>query len=233
MLAGSIAFVALGKALVFELLGLHQQWWRYFRLPDLWPLVRALAVASAADGRSSSRSPSRSTTACRARSCLRLPALARPRSAAPGSRGRSLAERPARRRARARARARCSSSAPARAARWSSASCSSTRTSAPARSASSTTTRASAGCAPQGLKVLGTTDEIGAILDRTRARRGRHRDPLGARASCAARSSPPAASATSRCARCRPCSSCCAAASSSPASCARSRSRTCSAATRW
>ena len=47
MLAGSIAFVALGKALVLELFGLHQQWWRYFRLPDLWPLVRALAVASA------------------------------------------------------------------------------------------------------------------------------------------------------------------------------------------
>jgi FlaA1/EpsC-like NDP-sugar epimerase len=47
MLVGSIAFVALGKALVIELFGLHQQWWRYFRLPDLWPLVRALAVASA------------------------------------------------------------------------------------------------------------------------------------------------------------------------------------------
>ncbi len=46
MLVGSIAFVALGKALVIELFGLHQQWWRYFRLPDLWPLLRALAVAS-------------------------------------------------------------------------------------------------------------------------------------------------------------------------------------------
>ena len=47
MLLGSIAFVALGKSLVLELLGQHQQWWRYFRLTDLWPLVRALAVASA------------------------------------------------------------------------------------------------------------------------------------------------------------------------------------------
>jgi FlaA1/EpsC-like NDP-sugar epimerase len=46
MLLGSIAFVALGKALVLELLGLHRQWWRYFRLPDLWPLFRALALAS-------------------------------------------------------------------------------------------------------------------------------------------------------------------------------------------
>ena len=25
--------------------GLHQKWWRYFRLPDLWPLVRAARVA--------------------------------------------------------------------------------------------------------------------------------------------------------------------------------------------
>jgi FlaA1/EpsC-like NDP-sugar epimerase len=47
MLAGSVAFVAIGKSLVIELFGLHQQWWRYFRLPDLWPLIRALAVATA------------------------------------------------------------------------------------------------------------------------------------------------------------------------------------------
>src|SRR5918996_3127867 len=47
MLAGSIVFVAVGKALVLELLGLHQQWWRYFRLHDLWPLLRGIVVASA------------------------------------------------------------------------------------------------------------------------------------------------------------------------------------------
>ena len=47
MLAGSIVFVVLGKSLILELLGQHQQWWRYFRLPDVWPLLRALAVASA------------------------------------------------------------------------------------------------------------------------------------------------------------------------------------------
>ena len=46
MLIGSVAFVALGKALVFDVLGLHKNWWRYFRLPDLWPVVRAAAVAS-------------------------------------------------------------------------------------------------------------------------------------------------------------------------------------------
>ncbi len=50
MLPGSIAFVAIGQAVVFELLGQHQKWWRYFRLPDLWPLVRAIAVAVGADG---------------------------------------------------------------------------------------------------------------------------------------------------------------------------------------
>jgi FlaA1/EpsC-like NDP-sugar epimerase len=46
MLAGTVAFVALGKAIVFSVLGLNQKWWRYFQLPDLWPVVRAAAVAS-------------------------------------------------------------------------------------------------------------------------------------------------------------------------------------------
>jgi FlaA1/EpsC-like NDP-sugar epimerase len=46
MLGGSVVFVAVGKALVLEILGQHRQWWRYFRLPDLWPLCRSLAVAS-------------------------------------------------------------------------------------------------------------------------------------------------------------------------------------------
>ncbi len=47
MLVGSIAFVAIGQAAIFELFGQHQNWWRYFRLPDLWPLVRATVVAVA------------------------------------------------------------------------------------------------------------------------------------------------------------------------------------------
>ena len=47
MLWGSIAFVAVGQAVVLGLLGQHQKWWRYFRLPDLWPLVRAVAIAVA------------------------------------------------------------------------------------------------------------------------------------------------------------------------------------------
>ncbi len=47
MLVGSVAFVGIGKSLVLELLGQHHQWWRYFRLPDLWPLFRSLAIASA------------------------------------------------------------------------------------------------------------------------------------------------------------------------------------------
>jgi FlaA1/EpsC-like NDP-sugar epimerase len=47
MLAESVAFVAIGKSIVFEIFGLHRKWWRYFQLPDLWPVVRAAAVASA------------------------------------------------------------------------------------------------------------------------------------------------------------------------------------------
>src|SRR3954468_3220063 len=47
MLWHSIAFVAIGKALLFEVLGLHREWWRYFRLPELWPLIRGAAIASA------------------------------------------------------------------------------------------------------------------------------------------------------------------------------------------
>src|SRR5436190_14561012 len=46
MLAGSVAFVAVGTSLVYEILGLHRDWWRFFRLPELWPLVRAAALAS-------------------------------------------------------------------------------------------------------------------------------------------------------------------------------------------
>jgi FlaA1/EpsC-like NDP-sugar epimerase len=46
MLTGAIVFVAVGKAVVFSVLGLHRKWWRYFQLPDLWPVVRAAAVAS-------------------------------------------------------------------------------------------------------------------------------------------------------------------------------------------
>jgi FlaA1/EpsC-like NDP-sugar epimerase len=47
MLTGTVAFVAIGKSIVFEVLGLHREWWRYFRLPELWPLTRAVAMASA------------------------------------------------------------------------------------------------------------------------------------------------------------------------------------------
>ncbi len=47
MLTGSIVFVALGKTLVFSLLGLHQKWWRYFNVGDIWAVLRGCAVASA------------------------------------------------------------------------------------------------------------------------------------------------------------------------------------------
>jgi FlaA1/EpsC-like NDP-sugar epimerase len=48
MLWTSIGFVALGKVLVFDVFGLHQKWWRYYGLSDLWLILRAVAVASAA-----------------------------------------------------------------------------------------------------------------------------------------------------------------------------------------
>jgi FlaA1/EpsC-like NDP-sugar epimerase len=46
MLWQSIAFVALGKALIFTLLGLHSKWWRYFLTRDFPALLRATAIAS-------------------------------------------------------------------------------------------------------------------------------------------------------------------------------------------
>jgi FlaA1/EpsC-like NDP-sugar epimerase len=46
MIAGSIALVAIGKALVFGALGLHQKWWRYSGIGDLWLIARAAAVAT-------------------------------------------------------------------------------------------------------------------------------------------------------------------------------------------
>jgi FlaA1/EpsC-like NDP-sugar epimerase len=47
MLWGSIAFVALGKAIIFGFFGLHQQWWRYFRMANFAAIVQAVALASA------------------------------------------------------------------------------------------------------------------------------------------------------------------------------------------
>lgn len=47
ILWGSIAFVAIGKTLIFTAFGLHGKWWRYFGLRDFWLVLRAVAVASA------------------------------------------------------------------------------------------------------------------------------------------------------------------------------------------
>ena len=51
MLWHSIAFVAIGKSLIFDVLGLHREWWRYFRLPELWPLLRGVGDRQRAPGR--------------------------------------------------------------------------------------------------------------------------------------------------------------------------------------
>ena len=47
MLTGSIVFVAIGMTVVFSLMGLHQKWWRYFNLGDIWAVLRACAVGTA------------------------------------------------------------------------------------------------------------------------------------------------------------------------------------------
>ncbi len=46
MITGSIVFVAIGKALIFELMGLHRKWWRYFNAGDIWTVVWAAGIAS-------------------------------------------------------------------------------------------------------------------------------------------------------------------------------------------
>ncbi|MDP9228839.1 MAG: polysaccharide biosynthesis protein [Actinomycetota bacterium] len=46
MLWHSIAFVVAGKLIVFGGFGLYEKWWRYFRLPDAAALVRASGVAT-------------------------------------------------------------------------------------------------------------------------------------------------------------------------------------------
>jgi FlaA1/EpsC-like NDP-sugar epimerase len=48
MLVASVAIVAFGKAIIFDLMGLHAKWWRYFLTRDFPALLRATALASAA-----------------------------------------------------------------------------------------------------------------------------------------------------------------------------------------
>jgi FlaA1/EpsC-like NDP-sugar epimerase len=47
MLWGSIGFVVAGKLIVFGLGGLYDKWWRYFRMPDLLGVLRACAISTA------------------------------------------------------------------------------------------------------------------------------------------------------------------------------------------
>ncbi len=47
LLWGSIGFVALGKAILFTALGLNQKWWRYFGFGDFPLILRTVALATA------------------------------------------------------------------------------------------------------------------------------------------------------------------------------------------
>jgi FlaA1/EpsC-like NDP-sugar epimerase len=47
MLGHTIGFVVLGQLIVFYAFGLYEKWWRYFRLPDMIAVLRACAVSTA------------------------------------------------------------------------------------------------------------------------------------------------------------------------------------------
>jgi FlaA1/EpsC-like NDP-sugar epimerase len=47
MLGHSIGFVVLGELIVFYAFGLYEKWWRYFRLPDMIAVLRACAISTA------------------------------------------------------------------------------------------------------------------------------------------------------------------------------------------
>ena len=146
--------------------GLYRKWWRYFRIPDFAPVLRAAVISSVILLPRFDCLPSRSTrhlprsvaimdfllTLSSGRRARRM--ISRMIARAPGARPRTMA-RPA----------RCSSSAPARAARWWSARCSSTRNLGAHAIGFIDDDPRKRGMRLHGLKVLGTTDEIGAILD--------------------------------------------------------------------
>ena len=46
MLAKTVGFVVLGKLIIFYAFGLYEKWWRYFRLPDMIGVLRACAVST-------------------------------------------------------------------------------------------------------------------------------------------------------------------------------------------
>ena len=47
MLANSIGFVVVGQLIIFYISGLYEKWWRYFRLPDMIAVLRACAISTA------------------------------------------------------------------------------------------------------------------------------------------------------------------------------------------
>jgi FlaA1/EpsC-like NDP-sugar epimerase len=47
MLGHTIGFVVAGQLIVFYAFGLYEKWWRYFRLPDMIAVLRACAVSTA------------------------------------------------------------------------------------------------------------------------------------------------------------------------------------------
>ncbi len=231
ILMGSIVFVALGKTIVFSLLGLHQKWWRYFALRDFGVVIRAAAVATAiliavfVIAQPFADDLPRSVVVLDFILTVGLVGSARAAI-------RFWVEHPDR-----QTRRRQGHDILVVGAGWGGQMVIRELQLNPGLGGRAIgfidDDPRKRGMQMQGVKVLGTTDEISAGDRADEAGRGRDRDSLRPRLRCAALSSPPVASTRSRCGRCRPSSSSCEAASSSPASSARSRSRTCSAASRW
>ena len=228
MITGSIVFVALGKTAIFGLMGLHQKWWRYFNLGDIWSVMRACAVASAlliaifVIAKPFSSPMPRSVMIFDFVFTLGLLVVAR-----------SIARFYfVERRMRSHKRRKHDDVLVVGAGSGGQMVVRELRLNPelgnPVGFVDDDPRKR--GMRLSGLKVLGGTDELGAILEREKP----------AEVVIAIPSAPgdvrgKVVSACRErdigCGPCRPSSSCCAAASSSPASCARSRSRTCSAAT--
>ena len=229
--SASVAFVAIGKAIIFTLLGLHDKWWRYFLTRDFPALLRATALASAAlvvvFTVLSPFDDNLPRSVVVFDFILTTGLLAGARIVT-----RLWIERPSKEQRARKTRGSLIIGAgsggqmvvrelqlnPALGVR--------------AIGFVDDDPR-KRGMGLLGLRVLGTTDEIEDVLERQKPDEvviAIPSAPGELRAKVVARLPRAAAS---RCGPCRPCSSFCAAASSSPASFARSRSRTCWAATPW
>ena len=168
------------RSLVFSVLGLHREWWRYFSCRDFWPLFRGVAVASAlvvgvfalaqALLVRPARARSSSTTSCSPSCCIGGARLAT----------RMIAERPDAGHARRERRGVLVVGAGSGGQMVVRELQLNPNLGARAIGFVDDDPR-KRGMRALGLRVLGSTDEIGDDPRPQRARRGGDRDPVGAR----------------------------------------------------